>query len=499
MDEPTVKRAMPEISAPVIKPRKVYEADGKDRVLLFLAWGLGFFGASLLGSWGLPGLGITILTLAWYGVLFWYKGMAGLGEKSSFLLLVAVFLLALTFSLYSNPWLRTWNIVFLAVLITVQTFQWSGQGNYPWTSPMMLMERLWLLLGGLFGALPASYDTAKSYKGDRRVLTVLAGLAVAIPLLVIALLLLTQADQFFALVVENLSLTLVMLFGSSVVRMILGLLLAPFLFGLLYTLRHLKSRGVKSVELPKADTLLPCVVLALLDVLYTFFIAVQSAALFGGPAYLERVAGLTYAEYARSGFFQLVFVAVLNLTLVLVALQLARQEGGAWKALRVLATLLIIMSGVILGSAAYRMSLYVSVYGLSFKRFLTYWGMAMLGIFFAAALLKVWKKNFCYFKFLFAMAIAGWLVLNFCNVDRMVARYNVSLYQRNRTAVIDLEYLAYDLSYDTLDILGELPEQTITRAGKLLKEVIRERQQQAVWAATDWRTWSVSAASAAKK
>lgn len=161
MDELTVKRVTPEAAAPAIKSRKAYEADGKDRVLLFLAWGLGVLAASLLGSGKLPALGITILTLAWYGVLFWYKGMAELGEKSSFLLLVAVFLLALTFSLYSNSWLRAWNVVFLAVLITVQIFQWSGQGSYPWTSPVMLAERLCLLLGGLFGTLPASYDAAK--------------------------------------------------------------------------------------------------------------------------------------------------------------------------------------------------------------------------------------------------------------------------------------------------------------------------------------------------
>lgn len=499
MDELTVKRVTPEAAAPAIKSRKAYEADGKDRVLLFLAWGLGVLAASLLGSGKLPALGITMLTLAWYCVLFWYKGMAELREKSNFLLLMAVLLLVLTLSLYSNSWLRAWNVVFLAGLTTVQMFQWSGQGNYLWTSPMMLVERICLLLSGLFGTLSACCDTVKSYRGDRRVLTVLAGLAVTVPLLMIALLLLIQADSFFAMVVKNLFLTLVLLFGSSVARMILGLFLVPFLFGLLYTLRHPKRSEAKSVASPKADTLLLCVVLTVMDVLYVFFIAVQSAALFGGAGYLERVAGLTYAEYARSGFFQLVFVAVLNLTLVLVALQLAKQEGGAWKVLRVLDSLLIVMSGIILGSAAYRMSLYVSVYGLSFKRFLTYWGMVMLGIFFAAALLKVWKKDFYFFRVLFIVAIVGWLVLNFCNVDRLVARYNVSLYQQDRTAVIDLEYLAYDLSYDTLNVLEELPEHTVTRTGKQLRDILRERRQQAVCDAADWRTWSLSAALAAKR
>ncbi len=45
----------------------------------------------------------------------------------------------------------------------------------------------------------------------------------------------------------------------------------------------------------------PVTVLAVLDVLYAFFLAVQCAALFGGADYLARV-GISYASYARSGF-----------------------------------------------------------------------------------------------------------------------------------------------------------------------------------------------------
>lgn len=495
MDELQTKRTTPETSLPEKPPRKPYEADGKDRLLLLLTWAIGFLAAALLGSRGLPGLGITLLTLAWYVLLLWYRGREGLPDRTSRFLLAAVLLLSLTFSLYSNRWLRGWNLVFLAVLSGVQMLQWSGQGSHPWTSPLMLPERLCLLLGGLFGHLPAAWDTARSYRGDRRVLTVLAGLLLAFPLFTVALLLLTDGDQFFAQVVEDLTVTLVLLFGSSVLRLVLGLVLVPFLFGLLYTLRHPKKREAKEVVAPQTDPLLSCVVLGVMDLLYIFFIAVQSAALFGGPAYLERVSGLSYAEYARSGFFQLVFVAALNLTLTLASLQLARREGKSWRTLQLLSTLLTVMSGVILGSAAYRMSLYVSVYGLSFKRFLTYWGMAMLLLFFAVALLKVWKGDFCCFRHLFVIAIAGWLLLNFCNVDRLVASYNLSLYRRDQTAVIDLEYLACGLSYDALLELEGLTEE----AGQNfpLEETLRDRYQQARWDAADWRTWSLSAARAA--
>ncbi len=499
MDKSVVRNTSPVQADAEIKPRRIYEADGKDRVLLLLTWVLGFLGVSVMAGRQLPGLGITILTAAWYGVLLWYKEASGLRERVNFLMLGAVLLLALTFSLYSNLWLRSWNLVFLLVLVTVQLFQWSGQGEQPWTSPRMVVERFGLLLKGLFCHLPACWDAAGSYKGDRRWLAAFVGLLLAFPLFTVALLLLTNADPYFAHVVEHLTIVLFLLFGSSFLRLALGLAVVPFLFGLLYALRHPEKREGKAWELPRIDALLPGVVLAVMDFLYVFFIAVQFSVLFGGAGYLEQATGLTYAEYARGGFFQLVFVAILNLSLTLSALQIARLEGKDGRWLRSLSTLLILLSGVILVSAACRMSLYVAVYGLSFKRVLTYWGMGMLGIFFLIALLKTWRKGFCCFKVLFAVSVAGWLVLNFCNVDRLVARYNVSLYQQNSSAMIDLEYLTDSLSYDTLDILEKLPGDTGTETGETLEALLRERRQQARWDAGDWETWSLSAALAAKK
>ena len=43
-----------------------------------------------------------------------------------------------------------------------------------------------------------------------------------------------------------------------------------------------------------------------LVVLLALFLGTQARVLFGGAAYLEATAGLTVAEYARAGFFQLV-------------------------------------------------------------------------------------------------------------------------------------------------------------------------------------------------
>src|SRR3712207_1338717 len=61
------------------------------------------------------------------------------------------------------------------------------------------------------------------------------------------------------------------------------------------------------------------VILGLLDALFLAFVAVQVRYLFGGAERVVETAGLTYAEYARRGFFELVTVTALVLPLLLLA------------------------------------------------------------------------------------------------------------------------------------------------------------------------------------
>lgn len=496
-------RSTPEFGAPQVvstqktEKKRVYEPDKKDVLALFLTWAVGTLLASLLLGPGLPGLGITLGVALWYGVLFLLRGKKGFGSRAGFWLFLAVAALALTFSIWSNSWLWFWNLIFLLGLMGVQTVEMFDLGNYVWSRPVMLIERGCLILNGLFGNLPAAVATAGAKKTPlgRRSRMVLLGLALALPLVMVAATLLLQADGYFAYIVEDLARRFREIFGDALVRLIVGLLAVPFLFGFCYSLRHGERGKEKTIPaLNRVDPVMCAVTLGVMDLLYGFFLVIQSAALFGGPAYLNRVPGLSYAGYARSGFFQLVFVAALNLGLVLLACQFVQREGRAWRVVQFLCTLMITMSAVILLSAAYRMTLYVQVYGLSFKRFLTYWGMVMLVIFLVTAALKVWKKEFGFFKILLTVSIVGWLVLNVCNVDRVVAEYNVALYQRQETALLDMDYMAYSLSYDALDALEKVNGAQNTD----MEYIIQTRRALAAEEASHWQTWSLSAMLAAK-
>jgi hypothetical protein len=106
-------------------------------------------------------------------------------------------------------------------------------------------------------------------------------------------------------------------------------------------------------------------VLVVLDVLFIGFVVLQGTYLFGGRDTLEA-SGLTYAEYARRGFFELLAVAFLVGGLILAAERFVRDRPRAY----VLAAIgLVVLTIVVLASALLRLRLYQGAYGWTELRF----------------------------------------------------------------------------------------------------------------------------------
>lgn len=109
--------------------------------------------------------------------------------------------------------------------------------------------------------------------------------------------------------------------------------------------------------------------LGALAVLFTSFLTVQVAAVFGGDEYVQRVAGITYAEYARQGFFQLVAVSLLVLGVVALVLRLVPDQPSGTRVLRnSMLGVLCFLTLIILASAMMRLQLYIDVFGLTRMR-----------------------------------------------------------------------------------------------------------------------------------
>ena len=301
------------------KWRLVGESMGHYR--LFLVLTLGFCLLLVDGFlWHGPTAGLTATVFAWYALFLAWLGPGIFEKRSNRVLLAANLFLAASMALGSNWYFRAWNLLALVVLIPVHVT--AGLGSRPWWDPWMLGERFKLLFQGLFGNLWACFAAAvpdkRSGEKPRRTMAVVLGLCGAAALVSFLLPVLISADALFAASTEHLRRFIGMIhFSDGIQRLFWALVFTPFVFSLLYALSHPKRLcPPEEKKILQADALGFVLALAAVDGLYLAFLAVQSAGLFGGPQYVESL-GVSYADWARSGFFQMVGVTALNLSLTL--------------------------------------------------------------------------------------------------------------------------------------------------------------------------------------
>jgi hypothetical protein len=167
--------------------------------------------------------------------------------------------------------------------------------------------------------------------------------------------------------------------------------------------------------------------LAVLDLLFLAFVLVQLRYLFPGGEAVRPLTGLSHAEYARQGFFQLVAVAALSLPVLLLAdWALGRRDPAALRRFRLLSAVMLALLNVMLASALWRMRLYTAEYGLTELRLYTTAFMGWLVLvfaWFAATVLRGRPRRFG------AGAVSAALLvltaLNLMNPDALIARTNL--------------------------------------------------------------------------
>ncbi|GAA3241982.1 DUF4173 domain-containing protein [Pseudonocardia petroleophila] len=186
--------------------------------------------------------------------------------------------------------------------------------------------------------------------------------------------------------------------------------------------------------------------------LFAVFVAVQFATLFGSDAHVLGTTGLTYAEYARSGFWQLLAVTVLALGVIVLGARWAPRRAGR----RGLLGALAVLSLVIVASALSRMWLYQEAYGFTVLRLLVLACELWLGLGFLLVLGTVLARRPR--RPLRGMVVAGavaLVALAGLDPERFVAEQNVARYAA--TGQVDVAYLA-ELSADAVPALAGLPE-----------------------------------------
>jgi hypothetical protein len=321
------------------------------------------------------------------------------------------------------------------------------------------------------------------------------GLAIAFPLLLIFGGLLTSADAVFSeMVIRLFDWDFESLIVHCLLMAIIAWAVAGFLRGIL-TRKEMETAKAERPGFLWLGVTEMVIVLGLLDILFLSFVVVQFRYFFGGAARIQAVAGLTYAEYARSGFFELVSVAALILPLLLAAHWLVRKEKARDERIfRVLAGIQIALLFVMIVSALQRMRLYQREYGLTELRVYTtvFMGwLAVIFVWFAMTVLRGRRERFA-----FGAVVTGFLAIGAllaANPDRLIARVNVeqAIVGRN----FDSTYAA-SLSADAVpELIASLPKLNQSQRCALASRIL---QSHPITGSPGWRRWNWSRAEAAR-
>ena len=279
-------------------------------------------------------------------------------------------------------------------------------------------------------------------------------LVITAPILLVFTILLTQADPVFGSFFTFLDLDLKEALSHVVLAGFYAWVVAGWLRRSL--LAH-PVAGTPATPLPlQLGTTDVTLVLGALNVLFAAFVVVQVGWLFGGEALVLRTTGLSYAEYARRGFFELTSVAGLLLPVLLGAQALIPESDvRALRFHRRLAVPLVVLLGAMMLSAGARMRLYVQYYGISTDRlyataFMTW--LAIVFVWLALTVLRSRPRTFA--TGLVASGLAVLFTLNLLNPDALVARSNLARGDAGRTgaAGADPRYVA-SLGGDAIPVL----------------------------------------------
>lgn len=329
-------------------------------------------------------------------------------------------------------------------------------GGRTWTAVFTGPFLPWVLFGRLRSWVYETVKTAlparSGLPGPGRV-AVVAGLTVG--LVVVFGALFAAADPAFAHLAGNLvpSVVGVDFFSRTAVFGIV----VTFVLGGAYLVRfppRLDAMAPAPMQpVPRWEWALP---LGVLDTLFIAFVAVQATVLFGGHTHVLETEDLTYAEYARQGFWQLLWVSALTLLVLSVVIRVAgRVSASDRRVLRILVGILCVTSVVVVISAIHRMWLYQQAYGFSTERLMVITTEVWLGaVFVLVAVAGIRMTGRWLPRAVLVAGVLALLGLAALNPERLIADRNIDRFEQ--TGALDAEYLS-GLSSDIDPALRRLP------------------------------------------
>ncbi|WP_019229428.1 DUF4153 domain-containing protein [Sedimentibacter sp. B4] len=446
-----------------------------------------------------PGISVPVFTIIQFVSIFTliYKREEAKNKKG-LLMFVPIFILSLNYYLSGSYLWRAPN--FLCTILLYSTMVAILTDNFPVKE--LNFKFLFKILEHVIVPLRnfnIPFKWINKYKSDdaKKKLhsSILLGIFISLPFVVFLLIMLSSADLVFSVKVENtLEWFSKMLDIELIFKIIFGMIAGLYLFGLIYIVFAEKKSDSQNafftleIRPKNADTIVINILLSSILLVYTLFIFIQFKYLFAGSV---LPANLNYAEYARRGFFELIFLSFLNIGLILLTVYLYKEkiyvQRSKWSNLtKIFMMYLCAVTFVMLISSFYRMYLYDQEYGFTRLRVLVYGFLIFesIGLIITAAFIM--RPEFNIMAVYMVIGLCYYLCLNVVQIDYIIAKHNVDMYLAKETDSLDIDYLM-SLSVDAAPQIARLVENnnadimTRYKADLYFKNIEKNYSRDSLW------------------
>ena len=436
---------------PSLKVKEPFTLKRSDNIFAVAAIVLGIL-LSVLGIFGGFAIGYAAVSVLLAVLFVCYFGAGGKIAATPIICGLVSFGTNAVFVLTSNGSVRFFAVIigFLLALICLHGFiDGAPKGN---RETVGVFVSSFLTLENTFLALRSLVDNVSGKKTFGKALV---GFICAVPVLVVVVPLLLSSDAAFSGMMGNLFSNVF----STVIKSLFGIAISFLLITYGITKKSRRAVEKKGITLPEIESVYVVSFLTAISVCYMLYLFSQLAYFFSAFKGFLPDESITYAEYARRGFFEMCAIAVINLVLVFLSLLLShKKENGATSVgVKALSTFISVFTLIIIATAISKMVLYIGAYGMTVLRLTTSAFMILLAVVVISAILKIYIKRINVIKTSLITAGCILIALGTLNVNAVCAKYNYEAYINGALPTIDVSAM-YSLGDEGIPYLCLLTE-----------------------------------------
>lgn len=446
----------------------------KSVVLLILALLMGaLYSVCFTGIYVYPKLSFSVFCfVAVFVLYFTLKYLGYLKNKKAFRWAVPIVVISLFNGIFELSIFHYFNVAVVHLMFALMGFLAVSESKFDfedknnWFDLLVIMAGNWRITRSLIEKISGD----KKGTGFKVALKILIGLLIAWPVVAIIFALMLSADAVFQSIFRNIFDNISVSVTEIISHIVVIAIAFFYLSGYVYNLGSFKKSSHPKLNI-KADGIICITFLGAVNILFLVFCTLQVAYLFTG-GYMTLPDGIVYSQYAREGFFQLLFITIINFSIMLIFIK-GLPEALKNRVIKTMLILLCVFTGILIYSSFYRMGLYISAYDYSHLRVMVLTFLAMETVMTAVTLLYLFGFKISIVKSFVYIGLFFYMLVNVVANDVFVANLNINRYIQGKANNVDLYIFQGDISGLLVDFYysPELNAMDSARADYLKAEI----------------------------